>query len=146
MTWPRLCAIRSVGPSQGDAMATLVSFARRHPGLTYYSLVFLVSWGGILCLAGPRGIPGTPEQVATLMPIVLIALFAGPSIAGVVCTGWVHGRGGLRDLLSRGLRWRVGARGYATALLTAPLLVTATLFGLSRISSEFLPGIVIASN
>src|SRR5204862_2154516 len=61
-------------------------------------------------------------------------------------TGWVHGRGGLRDLLSRGLRWRVGARGYATALLTAPLLVTATLFGLSRISSEFLPGIVIASN
>lgn len=127
-------------------MDALAGFARRHPGLTYYALVFLISWGGILLLAGPRGIPGTPEQVTTLMPIVLVALFAGPSIAGVVCTGLVHGRSGFRDLLSRGIRWRVGVRGYATALLPAPLLVTATIFGLSRISPEFLPGIASASD
>ena len=36
----------------------------------------------------------------------------------------------------------MGIRGYATALLTAPLLVAAVLLGLSSISSEFLPGIV----
>jgi membrane protease YdiL (CAAX protease family) len=80
------------------------------------------------------------------MPLVLVALFAGPSIASLVCTALVHGRAGFRDLLARGLRWPVGVRGYAAALLPAPLLVTATLFGLSRVSSEFLPGIVIASD
>ena len=38
-------------------------------------------------------------------------------------TGLVYGRAGLRDLLTRMTRWRVGARWYAVALLTAPLLV-----------------------
>jgi membrane protease YdiL (CAAX protease family) len=125
-------------------MAAIESFARRHPAFTYYVLVFAISWGGILLLVGPGGIPGRPEQVARMMPIALIALFAGPSVAGLVCTALVHGRAGLRDLLARGLRWRVGIRGYATALLTAPLLVAAVLLGLSSISSEFLPGIVTA--
>ena len=125
-------------------MAAIESFARRHPGLTYYALVFVISWGGILLLVGPGGIPGRPEQVATMMPIVLVALFAGPSLAGLACTALVHGRAGLRDLVARGLRWRVDIRGYAAAVLPAPLLVAAVLFGLSRISPEFLPGIVTA--
>lgn len=127
-------------------MATIERFARRHPGLTYYTLVFVISWGGILLLVGPGGIPGRPEQVAAMMPIALVALFAGPSLAGLACTALVHGRAGLRDLMARGLRWRVGVRAYAAALLTAPLFVAAVLFGLSRISSEFLPGIVTASD
>jgi membrane protease YdiL (CAAX protease family) len=123
-----------------------MGFTRRHPGPTHFALVFVISWGGILLLVSPRGIHGTPEQVATLMPLVLVALFAGPSIAGVACTGWVHGRTGLRDLVSRGLRWRVGVREYAAALLTAPLLVATVLFGLSQISAEFLPGIVTTND
>ena len=60
-------------------MAAIESFARRHPAFTYYVLVFAISWGGILLLVGPGGIPGRPEQVARMMPIALIALFAGPS-------------------------------------------------------------------
>jgi membrane protease YdiL (CAAX protease family) len=68
--------------------------------------------------------------------------FAGPSIAGILLTGLVSGRPGLRELLSRLLRWRVGARWYATALLAGPLLVAAVLFGLSLGSPVFLPGIV----
>lgn len=36
----------------------------------------------------------------------------------------------------------MGLRGYAAAVMPAPLLVAAVLFGLSRISPEFLPGIV----
>ena len=127
-------------------MASFAGFARRHPGLTFCALVFVISWGGILALVGPRGIPGTPEQVSMLMPIVLVALFAGPSIAAVACTGLVHGRAGFRDLVSRGLTWRVSARAYAAALLTAPLLVGTVLFGLSRISPEYVPGIVTAGD
>ena len=123
-------------------MLAIESFGRRHPALCFYAIVFIISWGGLLLLVGPGGIPGRPEQVAKLMPIALAALFAGPSVAGFVCTAWVHGRAGLRDLFARALRWRVGVRWYAAALLPAPLLVAAVLFGLSRISADFLPGIL----
>jgi membrane protease YdiL (CAAX protease family) len=44
------------------------------------------------------------------------------------------------------LRWRVGARWYAVALLTAPLSMMAVLLGLSLISPEFLPRILTASD
>ena len=125
-------------------MEPITRLAKAHPALTYFALVFTISWGGILALTAPFGIPGTPEQVAKRMPYVLVALFAGPSIAGLVCTPLVHGRAGLRELLRRGLRWRASAGEYAAALLTAPVLVATVLFGLSTISTEFLPGIVHA--
>ena len=52
---------------------------------------------------------------------------------------------GFRDLLTRMTRWRVGARWYALALLTAPLLVTATLLALSLSSPVFLPRILTSN-
>jgi membrane protease YdiL (CAAX protease family) len=56
-------------------------------------------------------------------------------------TSLVYGKAGLRELLSRLLRWRVGIRWYAVALLTAPLLMTAIPLALSLLFPEFLPGI-----
>jgi CAAX protease family protein len=96
-------------------------------------------------VVGPGGIPGTTDQFETLLPYVVLAMLAGPSVAGVLSTGLVHGRAGFREFLSRLLKWRVGARWYAIALLTAPLLVTVTLFALSLTSPVFLPGIVTTS-
>lgn len=123
-------------------MMTIKSFIHRHPVLTYYTLVFIISWGGILVLAGPGGIPGTKEQVERLFPFMLLALFAGPSVAGILSTSLVDGRAGLRELRARLLRWRVGARWYVVALLFAPFLVATVLFTLSLLSSAFLPGIL----
>ena len=92
-------------------MSTARAFIKRHPALTFYALVFAISWGGmLLVVGGPGGIPGSSEQVEKLMPSVLLALFAGPSVAGVLVTGLVSGRAGLGELLSRLVRWRVGAR------------------------------------
>ena len=48
--------------------------------LTYYALVVAISWGGILVLVGPGGFPATKEESETLFPLVLLALFAGPSV------------------------------------------------------------------
>jgi membrane protease YdiL (CAAX protease family) len=123
-------------------MKTIKAFIKRHPVLSYYAMVFAISWGGILLVVGlgPGGIPATKEQVGALMPFMLLALFSGPSVAGILMTGLVYGRAGFRDLLSRMTRWRVGARWYAVAILTAPLLVTATLLALSLTAPEFLPG------
>lgn len=127
-------------------MATIRHFVNRHPVLVYYLLVFVLSWGGILLIVGPGGVPGTPEEVEATYPAAILALLAGPSIAGLLMTGLVRGKAGLRDLLSRLLRWRVGARWYAAALLIAPLTVMATLFSLSLFSPVFLPAIVTAED
>jgi membrane protease YdiL (CAAX protease family) len=124
-------------------MKSIRAFIKKHPLLSYLALVFAISWGGMLIAAGlgPGGIPATKEQVGALMPFMLLALFAGPSVAGILMTGLVYGREGFRNLLTRMTRWRVGVRWYALALLTAPLLVTATLLAFSLSSPEFLPGI-----
>src|SRR5215208_7081692 len=124
-------------------MKTIRAFLRRHPVLAYYALVFTISWGGILFAVGvgPGGMPATKEQAEILFPFVLLALFAGPSMAGILLTGLVYGRAGFRNLLARMRGWRVGGRWYVVALLTAPLLVTATLLALSLSSPEFLPTI-----
>jgi hypothetical protein len=132
---------------RGHLMKTIKAFIKGHPLLSYYALVFAISWGGILLVVGgPGAIPTTEERVQTLMPFVLPALFAGPSVAGLVLTGLVYGRAGFRDLFARMRRWRVGARWYALALLTGPFLITAILLGLTLFSPEFLPRILTTSD
>jgi uncharacterized protein len=128
-------------------MATVKAYIKGHPVLSYYALVFAISWGGILLvIGGPGAIPGTRDEIETLMPFALLTLFAGPSVAGLLLTGLVHGRPGFRDLFTRMTRWRVDVRWYAVALLTAPLLVTAVLLALSLTSLEFLPRLLTASD
>lgn len=132
-------------PAREEIVSTIVaSFIKRHPVLTYFVLTFVISWGGVLLViaVGRGAIPATPKQFERLLPFAILALLAGPSVAGVLLTALFDGWPGLRELLSRLLRWRVGGGWYAAALLTAPLLATATLFALSLTSSVFLPGIV----
>jgi CAAX protease family protein len=81
-----------------DIVRTITAFIKKHPVLTYYALVFAMSWGGILLIVGgPGGIPGSSEQVEALMPLVLLALFAGPSGGGLLTIRLVAGRTGLHD-------------------------------------------------
>jgi len=123
----------------------ITEFIRNHPLLTYVVLTFAISWGSLLVLAGPGGFPGTPESTARLLPLAVLAIVAGPSVAGILVTGLVHGRAGLRTIRSRLVLWRVGVRWYAIALLTAPLLMTTILLALSLISPAFLPGIITSA-
>src|SRR5829696_6016567 len=123
-------------------MTTIRAFVKRYPRLSYVALTFATSWGGILIVAGPGGFLGTKEISEMLFPIVVLATLAGPSVAVILLTGLVYGKAGLGDLLSRLLRWRVGVRWYAVALLTAPLTMMAALLVLSLSSPEFLPGVL----
>ncbi|WP_166179225.1 CPBP family intramembrane glutamic endopeptidase [Rubrobacter tropicus] len=120
-------------------MTAIRSSIERHPVAAYFVLAFAISWGGVLVVVGPGRIPGSTEQTEALLPLVVLAMLVGPSVAGILLTGLVYGRAGLRDLLYRLLEWRVGARWYAVALLTAPLLATAVLLALSLTSPVFLP-------
>lgn len=134
-----------IEPSRHPTSTTKLSlgFIKRHPVLTFYALTFAISWGGILLvIGGPGSIPGSPEQIERLFPFALVALFAGPSVASLLTTALVDGKAGLRELRGRLLRWPVGARWYAAALLPAPVLVTVILLALSLASPAFLPGLI----
>jgi membrane protease YdiL (CAAX protease family) len=122
-------------------MSIVTAFIKRHPVPAYFALAFAISWGGILMVLGPGGFTGTTQPTDVLLPFVYLAMCAGPSIAGILLTGLVDGKAGFRELLSRLLRWRVGAGWYVVALLTAPLVITGVLLALSLTSPGFVPGI-----
>jgi membrane protease YdiL (CAAX protease family) len=127
-------------------MKTIKAFIKSHPLSSYFALAFAISWGGmLLIIGGPGAIPATAEDTTKLFPAVYLVTVAGPSLAGILLTGLTGGWAGLRELGSRLLKWRVGARWYAVALLTTPLTVMATLLSLSLISPEFLPGFLTTS-
>ena len=117
----------------------MTNFIKRHSLLVYFTLTFVISWGAVLILAGPNGIPVAEDQAVVLG----MALLLGPSVAGILLTGLTSGKDGFRKLLSHLLRWRVSARWYAVALLTAPLSAVVVLLVLSLFSPEFTPLIFI---
>jgi membrane protease YdiL (CAAX protease family) len=125
-------------------MSTIQDFIKRHALVTYYALVFVISWGGFLLLGGPNFFLGTDWQTDPLFQLAVTAMLAGPPVAGLLMTGLAYGRRGFRDLFSRLVKWRVGARWYALALLTAPVVVTLVLLTLSLTSPVFLPSVFTA--
>src|SRR5215207_6555278 len=129
-------------------MKTIKAFIRSHRVLSYFALTFTISWGGMLLVmvAVPGGFPGTREQVETRLNFAMLAWTAGPPLAGILLTGLLYGREGFRNLLTRMTRWRVGARWYAVALLTAPLWFMVVPLALSLRYPEFVPGIFTTSD
>ena len=128
-------------------MITIRSFIKKHPLLTFYALTFTISWGCLLlAIGGPGTITRLDEQFKKTIPLMILALLAGPSISGILLTGAFSGRAGLREYRTRLLKWQVGARWYALALLTAPLLFQAILLPLSLSTPDFLPGVFTASD
>jgi membrane protease YdiL (CAAX protease family) len=123
-------------------MKAIRAFLKSHPLLSYFVLTFAITWSlFVIAVGGPGGIPATKEEFTTLPLLAILAVLVGPSASGLVMTGLLYGREGFRDLLARLTRWRVGARWYALALLTAPLVFTVVLIPLSLVSPVFLPGI-----
>ena len=119
-----------------------MDFIKRHPVLFYFALTFLISWGAIIILAGPAGIPATADQAFVLG----IAMLLGPSLGSILLTALVLGQVGFRELLSRLLRWRVGICWYVLAFLIAPLSTAAVLLALSLFSPEFTLNILISDD
>jgi uncharacterized protein len=118
------------------------AFIKRHAVLTYFTLVFALSWGLplIIVLISPGAFMGTGAATSAadyldLGPLPYLALLASPlsiALAGILVIALASGRVGLRDLRSRLFRWQVGVRWYAVALLTVPLLMTAVLGALAN--------------
>ncbi len=99
-------------------------------GLRSEALFFLTSyafsWSIWLPVAAMDGGPSALRNLA-----VGVAA-AGPSLAGVVCTGVDEGWSGVRRLLRSLLQWRVAAKWYAVSL-AGPITVALMAVGVHRL-------------
>jgi membrane protease YdiL (CAAX protease family) len=126
-------------------MNTIAAFIRRRAVPIYFALVILISWTGAAAVVGPANFPLVWERFERLGGPLYAAILAGPILASLVLTGLLDGRVGLRTLLGRVRRWRVGPRWYALALLPAATMV-ATLLVLPLGSRVFTPTIFTSEN
>jgi membrane protease YdiL (CAAX protease family) len=76
------------------------SFIKRHSLVLFFVLAYALSWGNVVLVA-------TLPNFPFLFPL-------GPLLAALIMAGLT---GGMKDLVSRCLRWRVGLQWYAAALL-----------------------------
>lgn len=119
----------------GAAGKGFTAFVRRHPVPSYYALTFVISWG---LMGAVIGVAPVPMAVAlSLGPL-------GPATASILLTSFLEGRAGLRELGGRLRRWRVDARWYALALLTAPLVMAATAAAVAVVFPGYYGGVATA--
>ncbi|HSB90309.1 MAG TPA: CPBP family intramembrane glutamic endopeptidase [Anaerolineales bacterium] len=87
---------------------------RRRSIYIYFGLTFLISWGiEFLLIASENGWGGI-----ALPPSVHYLAAYGPMLAALLVTFWVAGGPGLRELLGRVTRWRVGWGWFLVSLLS----------------------------
>ena len=115
-------------------MDSFKNFINKNPFLVFCIMVFTISWGVLLLIAGPDGFPVSEQQVVTLGMAILI----GTSVTGVILSSVTSG---FKNLLSRLFKWRIGLGWYLVALLIAPLATILTVSLLSIFSAEFFPNI-----
>jgi membrane protease YdiL (CAAX protease family) len=121
-----------------NTMRTIIPSIKRHPLLTYFTLVFTLSWGSWLVITG-----GTPMRSDPRFMLFVLSEPVAPGIAGLLMIGVTAGMVGYRDLLARLFHWRVQARWYGMALFSMPLvaLITDVLLAWLLRSPEFIPPI-----
>ena len=103
---------------------------RRHPLVIYFLLANGASWLALLVLGSLLSLPEA----------LVVAVFTlGPTIAAVIVTGAVDGRAGLRRLLGRVERWRVGLRWYVVTLLGLPLAILLATLVLPGVLASYQP-------
>ena len=94
----------------------------RSPTVLYFVLAYAITWS----LLVPVLVSPDPAGDPVLVILYLLGGF-GPSVAAVVVTWRECGRSGVRSLMAKLTRWRVGARWYVAALSIPILLKGASL-------------------
>lgn len=99
---------------------TVASLIHRAPLGVFFVLAYAISWAFILPWSvseSPVGLGWLPYTLPDAFGIVMFVLAPlGPALAAVLVTAVIEGREGVRRLLGRIKRWRVGLRWYVVAL------------------------------
>jgi membrane protease YdiL (CAAX protease family) len=114
--------------------SSLRGLVARHPVAAFLIMLYAITWIVFLpvVLQG-RGLLALPIDLSEGLPfnaIVAMASIVGVALPAVLVTAATSGREGVRDLLSRSSKWRVGVRWYLMALfgLLAVMLLGASVF------------------
>jgi uncharacterized protein len=100
----------------GSGGEDLVSLIRRYPLITFFVLAYALSWWPWILYS------------FDLIPNPIVGF--GPFLAALLVLALTEGKSGVGRLVRRMVRWRVGLRWYAVALLL-PILVTLTAAALN---------------
>ncbi len=124
---------------------TLAAIGQAADRAGYYVLAFAVSWALILGIVGVGRLPRHDRDE----PVVRsrgLRVDPGPSVGRHRHDGprSTDGRA-CRELVARLLRWRVGARWYVVALLTAPIVTSLIPFALS-VDLTVVPAAIITAD
>ena len=93
-------------------VSRLSSEVKRHPIIAFFVLAYALTW------------PLVP--LVSVSPLLGLPALFGPAFAAIIVATVADGGPGLKDLLSRMVRWRVGVHWSAVALgLPAVLALTA---------------------
>ncbi len=135
---------------------TLRLLAARHPVAAFLVMAYAFAWASLLpALLSEQGFGLLPVS-APVQPSVLLSSVLGLTLPAFLVTAARDGKAGVRDLLRRCLRWRVGVRWYLLALfglLVATLLGAGAFLGAAAFGtivhnwrslfSTYLPGLLV---
>jgi membrane protease YdiL (CAAX protease family) len=98
--------------------SSLRMWLKEHPLLSFFALSYAIAWT-IWILVGILA----PNLLTSLS---LIGAWA-PTMSAILLTGVIEGKTGIRELLRRGVQWRVGIQWYAIVLFSIALIGAAAI-------------------
>jgi membrane protease YdiL (CAAX protease family) len=109
---------------------------RKRPLLSFFVLTFAITWGLGACYAlFPDRLVAWFGPISNTNPLFYAAVYA-PSLSAVIVTAYADGISGLRVLLGRLVRWRVGIHWYLIVLLGMPALIVGSAILSAWLSGE----------
>ena len=141
---------------QPTTHSTLRGLAARHPATAFLVMAFGFGWGSLIpILLSENGLGLVPIEVP-LAVVQTLATVLGLALPAFLVTAATGGKEGVRDLLGRMLRWRVGVLWYLIALFGLPvtmLLAAIPFLGVAPLEAltqkwgllftVFLPGVIL---
>lgn len=117
---------------------TIKTYVQKRPVTCYFIAAFAISWLGAFLVVAPKIITGqpVPKMYGILMFPVMIL---GPAAAGIILTAMIEGKAGLRNLISRMIKWRVPGKWYFSLVIIPCLILTILLFLTKFISKSYTP-------
>ena len=142
--------------SQPAPHSTIRRLVARHPATAFLVMAFGFGWASLIpILLSENGLGVVPIE----LPLTLVQTLAtvlGLALPAFLVTAATGGKEGVRDLLGRMLRWRVGMRWYLIALFGLPvtvLLAAIPFLGVAPLEAlaqnwgllftVFLPGVIL---
>lgn len=140
-------------PAHDSGLRGLVA---RHPVVAFLVLAFGFGWASLIpILLSENGFGVLPIQLP-LTVVQTVATIVGLAVPAFLVTAAAGGKEGVRDLLGRLLRWRVGLHWYLFVLFGLPmgvLLTAIVLHGAAPLGAlarnwallftAFLPGVIV---